>query len=207
MVLGITTSIIDIVQDGFQGSQLIVVDWSPDRTRFLYNALQSVCTTDMHVLRPVPLVQSVASSLGEGTCIAERPSDHVQDRGSEEEIHDQVTEEAERNEVEHSEEAMEDDGRRAAVERRPRDESTDTEDDDTSKEDTSEDVTSEDEESLEDEDDGDGQEPSGRTLHSNSTQRSGGASTETSDNNYLPGRLSSPRQSSYESAMTTEGQG
>ena len=203
--VGITTSIIDIVQDGFQSSQLVVADWSSDRTRFLYNALQFVYTTDMHVLRPVPVVQSVASSPGEGTDIAERPSDHVQDRGSEE-IHDQLKREAEQNEVEHSEEEMEDDGRRAVVERRPMDESTNTKDDNTLEEDTSEDDTSGDEESLEDEDDGDGQEPSTRTLHSDSTQQSREASTETSDNNYLPGRLSSPRQSSHEPAMTTEGQ-
>ena len=50
VAVGITTSIIDIVHDGFQGSQVIVVDWSLDRTRFLYNALQSLYTTDMHIL-------------------------------------------------------------------------------------------------------------------------------------------------------------
>ena len=183
VVVDITTSIIDIVQDRFQGSQVIVVDWSPDRTRFLYNALQSVYTTDMHVLRPVPAVRSVAPSLGKGTGVAERLSDHVQDCGYEEEIHDQVTGEAEQNEVEHSKEEMEDNGRGAAVERRPRDESTDTEDDDTSG----------DEESLEEDDDGDGQEPSGRTLHSDNTQRSRGGSIEASDNDYLPSRLSGPR--------------
>ena len=83
------------------------------------------------------------------TSVAEHPSDHIQDRGSKEEIHDQVIGEAERNEVEHSEEEIEDDGRGAVIERRPRDESTDTEDDDTSEEDTSEDDTSGDEESLE----------------------------------------------------------
>ena len=58
VAVGITTSIVDIVQDGFHGSQVIVVDWSPDRTRFLYNALESICTTDMHVLRPVPTVRT-----------------------------------------------------------------------------------------------------------------------------------------------------
>ena len=88
VAVGITTNIVNIVQDGFQGSQVIVVNWSPDRTRFFYNALQSVYTIDMHVLRPVPAVQSVAPSPGEGTCGAECPSDHVQDRGSEEEMHD-----------------------------------------------------------------------------------------------------------------------
>jgi hypothetical protein len=50
VAVGITTSVVDIVQDEFQGSQVIVVDWSPDRTRFLHNTLQSVYTTDMHIL-------------------------------------------------------------------------------------------------------------------------------------------------------------
>jgi hypothetical protein len=50
VAVGITTSVVDIVQDGFQGSQVIVVDWSLDRTRFLHNTLQSVYTSDMHIL-------------------------------------------------------------------------------------------------------------------------------------------------------------
>ena len=114
----------------------------------------------------------VAPSLGEGTGGAERPSDHVQDRSSEEEMHDQVIGEAERNEVEHSKEEMEDDDRGAAVEKRPRDENMDTEDDDMSEEDTSEDDTSRDEETSEEEDDGDSKELSGTALNSNSIQRS-----------------------------------
>jgi hypothetical protein len=70
----------------------------------------------MHILRPVPVDQSVGPSTSEGTGSAERPSDHVQERGSKEEIHDQATGEAERNEVEESEEGMEDDNTGAAVE-------------------------------------------------------------------------------------------
>jgi hypothetical protein len=50
VAVGITTSVVDIVQDGFQGSQVIVIDWSLDRTRFLHNTLQSVYTTDMYIL-------------------------------------------------------------------------------------------------------------------------------------------------------------
>jgi hypothetical protein len=100
VAVGITTSVVDIVQDGFQGSQVIVVDWSPDRTRFLHNTLQSVYTTDMHILRPVPVDRSVGPCTGEGTGTAERPRDHVQERGSEEEMHDHATGEAEQNEVE-----------------------------------------------------------------------------------------------------------
>ena len=86
----------------------------------------------MHILQPIFIVRSAAPSLREGIGGTERPSDHVQDHGSKEEMYDQVTREAEQNEVEHSEEEMEDGYRGAVVERRPRNESMDTEDDDTS---------------------------------------------------------------------------
>jgi hypothetical protein len=100
---------------------------------------------------------------------------------------------------------MEDDNTIAAVEiRKSGDESTDSEDEDTSEEEKD---TSEDEETSEEDDDGDGEELSGITLHSESTHRAGGASTDTSDGSYRPGRPSGPRQSSEELATTTEGQG
>jgi hypothetical protein len=198
VAVSITTNIVDIVQDGFQGSQVIVVDWSPDRTRFLHNTLQSVYTTNMHMLRPVPVDRRAGPSTGEGTSSAERPSDHVQERNSEEEIHDQATKEAEQNEVEESEEGMEDDNTGAAVEiRKSGDESTDFEDEDTLEE----------EDTSEEDDDGDGEEPSGITLHSEGTHRTRGVSTDASDGSYRPSRPSSPRQSLKEAAMTTEGQG
>jgi hypothetical protein len=182
VAVGITTSVVDIVQDRFQGSQVIVVDWSPDRTRFLHNTLQFVYTTDMHILRHVPIDQSAGPSTSEGTGSAERPS-----------------------EVEESEEGMEDDKTVATVEiKKSGDESTDSEDEDMSKE---EEDTSGDEETSEEDDDGDGKEPSGITLHSKSTHQAGGASTNASDGSYRPGRPSSPRQSSEELATTTEGQG
>jgi hypothetical protein len=205
VAVGITTSVVDIVQDEFQGSQVIVIDWSPDHTRFLHNTLQSVYTTDMHILRPVPVDRSARPSTGEGTGSAERPSDHVQERNSEEEIHDQATGEAERNEVEESEEGKEDDNTMAVVEiRKSGDESTDSKDEDTSEE---EEDTLEDEKTLEEDDDGDGEEPSGITRHSESTHRTGGASTDASDGSYHPGKPSGPRQSSEEPATTTKGQG
>jgi hypothetical protein len=186
------------VQDRFQGSQVIVVDWSPDRTRFLHNTLQSVYTMDMHILRPVPVDRSVGPSTGKGTDTAERPKDHVQERGSEEEMHDHATGEAEQNEVKQSEKGTEDDSRMAAIEiRKSRDESKDSEDED----------TSEDEETSEEDDDGDGEEPSGITLYSESTHRTGGVSTDASDDSYRPGKPSSPRQSSEEPTTTTEGHG
>jgi hypothetical protein len=56
-------------------------------------------------------------------------------------------------------------------------------------------------------DDGDGEEPSGITLHSEGTHRRGGASLDASYGSYHPGRPSGPRQSSEEPATTTEGQG
>jgi hypothetical protein len=153
----------------------------------------------MHILRPVPVDRSAGPSTGEERGNAERPSDHVQERGSEEEIHDQATGEAERNEVEESEEGTEDDNTVAAVEiRKSGDESTDSEDEDTSEEE---------EDTLEEDDDGDGEEPSGITLHSESTHRAGGASTNASDGSYRPCRLLGPRQSSEEPATIMEGQG
>jgi hypothetical protein len=97
----------------------------------------------------------------------------------------------------------------AAIEiRKSGDESKDSENEDTleEEEDTSED-TSEDEETSEEDDDGDGEEPSGITLHSESTHRTGGASTDASDDSYRPSRPSSSRQSSEEPMTTTEGHG
>jgi hypothetical protein len=205
VAVGITTSVVDIVQDRFQGSQVILVDWSPDRTRFLHNTLKSIYTTDMHILQPVPVDRSAGPSTSEGTSSTERPSDHNQERGSEEEIHDHATGEAEQNEVEESEEGTEDDITMAAIEiRKSGDDSTDSKDEDMSEE---EEDTSEDEETSEEDDDGDGEEPSGITLHSESTHRAGGASTAASDGSYHLGRPSGPRQSSEEPATTTEGQG
>jgi hypothetical protein len=205
VAVGITTSVVDIVQDGFQDSQVIIVDWSSDRTRFLHNTLQSVYTTDMHLLRAVPVDRSAGPSTSEGTGSAEHPRDHVQERSSEEEIHDHATGQAKQNEVEESEEGTEDNNTMAAVEiRKSGDESTDSEDEDTSEE---EDDTSKDEETSEEDDDGDGKEPSGITLHSESTHQAGEASTNASDGSYRPGRPSGPRQSSEEPATTTERQG
>jgi hypothetical protein len=204
VAVGITTSVVDIMQDGFQGSQVIVVDWSLDHTHFLHNTLQSVYTTDMHILRPVPVDRSAGPSTGEGTGSAERPRDHVQERGSEE-MHDHATGEAKQNEVEESEQGTGDDNTMATIEiRKSGDESKDSKDEDTLEE---EEDTSEDEETLEEDDDSDGEEPSGITLHSESTHRTGGASTNASDGSYHPGRPSGPKQSLEEPATTTEGQG
>ena len=84
----ITTNIVDIVQDRFQGSQVIVVDWSPDRTRFMYNTLESIYIADIHILRLVLVDQSVGPSIGEGTGSAEHRSTHILERSSEEDMHD-----------------------------------------------------------------------------------------------------------------------
>jgi hypothetical protein len=87
----------------------------------------------------------------------------------------------------------------AAVEiRKSGDESKDSEDEDTSEEE---------EDTSEKDDDSDGEEPSGITLHFESTHRTGGTSTDASDSSYRPGRPSSPRQSSKEPTTTTEGHG
>ena len=203
MAVGITTSVVDIVQDRFQGSQVIVVDCSLDRTCFIYNTLEYVYTADMHILRHVLVDQSATPSTREASGSAERQRTHVQEHGSEEDMHDEVTREAERNNVEQSKEEMEDDGTGATVEiKRPRDETTDPEDDDMSNEDTSED-----EETSKEDDNGDSEELSGITLNSGSTDRSRRASTDISNDDYRPSRSSNPRQSSNEPATTTHGQG
>jgi hypothetical protein len=150
VVVGITTSVVDIVQDGFQGSQVIVVHWSPDRTRFLHNTLQSVYTMDMHILRPVLVDRSAGPSTGKGMGSAKRPRDDVHEHDSEEEIHDHTTREAEQNKIKESEEGTEDDNTMAAVEiRKPGDESKDSKDEDTSEEE--EDTSEEEEDTSEDE--------------------------------------------------------
>jgi hypothetical protein len=152
----------------------------------------------MHILRPIPVDRSAGPSTSEGTGGTEHPSDNVQEHDSEEEIHGHATGEAEQNEVEESEEGTEDYNTMAAVEiRKSGNESTNSEEDD----------TSEDEETSKEDDDGDGEEPSGITLHSESTHRTGGTSIDASDGSYRPSRPSGPRQSSEEPATTTEGQG
>ena len=91
---------------------------------------------------------------------------------------------------------MEDDNTRAVVEiRRPKHETTDPKDEDISG----------DEEILEEDDNGDGEEPSGTTLHSGSTHQSGGVSTDTLDHDYHPSISLDPKQSSDELATTTKG--
>ena len=114
-------------------------------------------------------------------------------------MHDQMTGETKRNEVEQSEEEMEDDSTRAAVEiTMPRDETTDPEDEEMS----DKDILGN-EETSEEDDNGDGEEPSGTTLNSRNTDRSGGASIDISDDDYRPSRSSGPRQSSDKPATTT----
>ena len=199
VVVGITTSVVDIVQDEFQGSQVIAVDWSPDRTRFLYNTLEFVFNADMHILQHVLVDQSIVLSSGEASSRVERRRTHVQEHGSEEDMHDQVTGEAKQNKVEPFEEELEDDSTRAAVEiRRPRDETTDLEDEDMLDEDTSRD-----EETSEEDNNNDGKEPSGTNLNSESSHWSRRTSIDISDYDYCPSRSSHPRQSLDESATTT----
>ena len=198
VAVGITTSVVDIVQDGFQGSQVIVVDSSSDRIRFLYNTLECVYSADMHILQHVPVDRSTGPSTAEALGRAERRHTHVQERDLEEDMHDQVIGEGEQNEVESSEEKMKDDDIGAAVEiRRQRDETTDPEDENMSNEDTSGD-----EETLKEDDNDDDEEPSGTTLNSRSLHWSRVASTNISNDKYHPSRSSHPRQSSDEPAMT-----
>ena len=72
MAVGITTNVVDIVQDNFQGSQVIVVDNSAVRTRYLYNTLETIYSADMHSLRHVPVERSPEPSSGEESGYAKR---------------------------------------------------------------------------------------------------------------------------------------
>ena len=47
VALGITTAIADIMHDGFVDDQVIVLDSSPTRTRFVYNTLQEVFDSEL----------------------------------------------------------------------------------------------------------------------------------------------------------------
>jgi hypothetical protein len=80
VAIGITTSIAEIVQGGFQGKQVIVVDRSPERTRFLYNTLQSMYKEDMQVIRAIVVERSAEHSTGEGTVTSERPGSNTENR-------------------------------------------------------------------------------------------------------------------------------
>ena len=45
IVVGITTSLVEVLKSSFVGSQIIVLDYSMDQTRFLYNSLEEVLST------------------------------------------------------------------------------------------------------------------------------------------------------------------
>ena len=68
-------------------------------------------------------------------------------------------------------------------------------------------MDSEDEDMLEEDGDSDGEEPSRIILHSESTHRARGVSTDASDGSYRLGRPSCPKQSSEEPVTTTKEQG
>jgi hypothetical protein len=136
VAIGITTSIAEIVQGGFQDKQVIIVDRSPERTRFLYNTLQSMYKEDMQVIQAVVVERSAEHSTGEGTVTSERPGSNTENRNPNEGNPDQAIGDAE------------------------------------------------------DYDDGDGEEPSGISLHSQDTHYRGGelegASTDSSNEEYHP---------------------
>jgi hypothetical protein len=107
--LGITTSVVDIVVKGFQGSEVIVIDGSPDQTRFLYNVLQSLYNTDMQVIRSVGVDRTIGPSTSGPTISHKRPLSHIGHHIGEEEVHDEAMEEPEEEVDDEAEEALEDD--------------------------------------------------------------------------------------------------
>jgi hypothetical protein len=60
--LDITTNTPDIVQQGFIGSEVIVLDGSMDRTCFLHNVLEDVFAKDVQVIHSGPRGPSVGPS-------------------------------------------------------------------------------------------------------------------------------------------------
>jgi hypothetical protein len=85
VALGITTSILDIVQQGFVSSQVIVFDGSPARTRFLHDALRDVFTMNMQVIRSVGVGRTAVPSIGGPTISRKRPPSHIVQHTGEEE--------------------------------------------------------------------------------------------------------------------------
>jgi hypothetical protein len=77
VVLGITTSILDIVQQGFIGSEVIVLDGSMDRTRFLYNALGDVFSRDVQVIHSGAGGLAAGSSTDAPTSSREQSPFHI----------------------------------------------------------------------------------------------------------------------------------
>jgi hypothetical protein len=108
VAVGITTSIAEIVQGGFQDKQVIVVDHSPERTRFLYNTLQSVYKEDMQVIQAVVVERSAEHSTGEGIVTSERPSSNTENRNPDGGNPDQAIGDAEDYEDDEAEEETED---------------------------------------------------------------------------------------------------
>jgi hypothetical protein len=108
VAFGITTSILDIVQQGFVGSQFIVLDGSPARTRFLYNALRHVFTTDMQVICSIGMGRTAGPSIGGSMISRKRPPSHIVQYIDKEEVHDEAMEEPEEEVDDEAVEASED---------------------------------------------------------------------------------------------------
>ena len=109
MVLGIITIVTDIVEQGFQDSQIIVIDGSPDQTRFLYNALRSLYNTDIQVIRSVGVDQTARPSISGATISAKWPPSHVGQHTGKEKVYDEVVEEPKEEIDDEAEEALKDD--------------------------------------------------------------------------------------------------
>ena len=87
MALGITTNIPDIVQQGFIGSEVIVLDGSMDRTRFLHNTLGDVFGRDVQVILSGAEGPFVGSSTDAPTSSRERSSFYILQQIGEGEVH------------------------------------------------------------------------------------------------------------------------
>jgi hypothetical protein len=90
VALGITTNIPDLVQQGFIGSEVIVLDGSMDRTRFLHNELGYVFGRDVQVVHSGAGEPSAGSSTDTPTSSREQSPSHILQQTSEDEVHGTV---------------------------------------------------------------------------------------------------------------------
>jgi hypothetical protein len=87
VALGITTNIPDILQQGFIGSEVIVLDGSMDMTRFLHNALEDVFGRDVQVIHSGAKGPSVGPSTDAPTSSREQSPFHILQQTGEGEVH------------------------------------------------------------------------------------------------------------------------
>jgi hypothetical protein len=108
VVLGITTAIADIVEDGFVGDQVILFDSSSTRTRFVYNTLQEVFGSELQVIRRDDIGHTAGPSTTVPTIGVDRASISVVQPRDEEANEEELGEESEGDSEDEAEDGSED---------------------------------------------------------------------------------------------------